>query len=82
MNTIPLAASFTDPKTFDALLAGFAAFGSIVTFYSAYAAFLSWTRGDSWGDTADAAGVGLAYGFWIGVYVAALAVADFLVKGP
>jgi hypothetical protein len=75
---LPIATSFVDPQSFNALVAGFAAFASVTAFYSAFAAFISWSLGEAPADTADAAGVGLAYGCVVGLVVGALAYVDAL----
>ncbi len=73
--------SFIDHRTFTALVAGFAAFASVVAFSSASAAFLSWISEEQASDTANAAAVGLATGFPLATVLAMLAILDSLVRG-
>ncbi len=73
-----LLSSFSSPQVFDAVLSGFAAFASIVAFYSAYAAFLSAMIDNDAGSITNASAVGLAVGFPLGVVVAALNLYDLL----
>ena len=78
MTAYALAATFADPQAFDAILGGFAAFGSIVVFYSAYAAFVSAMLNEDGTSIANASALGLAIGFPLGLVVAILDITDLL----
>jgi hypothetical protein len=76
---LPLSAqTFLDHRTFTALVAGFAAFSSVVTFASAFAGVVSWLKREQAADVANAAAIGLAIGCVGGMPVAALAILDSL----
>jgi len=76
-----LAASLVDHRVFTALLAGFAAFASVLGFFSGWDAYESWIAGDAASDTANAAAVGLARGFPCALAFAILAIVDSLETG-
>lgn len=71
-------ASFASPVVFNAIVGGFAAFGSIAGFWASFAGFVAWFRRYPMSSIADASAWGLATSFPWAIAFAGLYVYDQL----